>query len=704
MFVQVILPLKLGWIPFYRSGFDGICPGDKVRVKFSGRVYIGVVYRVCRSLPASVPESKVLDIISIESGLERVAKQEIEFWELISSYYMCTVGEVFKTAFPAEKFVHEQIGQRKVERIRVRIEKNESLLSRARNDVTRQKYQAVLDSARSELESIINPGALCLPDDKFVLSDAQARAFDRICTAFAAGKTVLLDGVTGSGKTEIYTKCARGTLLEGRNVLYLLPEIAISRQLEERLRGYFGESLLVFHSHMTSAKRGEVASRVASGTPYIVLGTRSALFLPHRNLGLVIVDEEHDQSYKQDSPAPRYNARETAIMLASVNSANVILGSATPSLESRFNAMNGKFALVELKEKYHYSGETEIEVINTIAEAKKGGMHGNFSRKLINRVNETLSQGGQVMILRARRSYSPVLQCVECGSIPRCPKCNVALSMHVNGRAVCHHCGYSTRFVGYCKECGGALRGIGAGVQKIEEEAAALWPDARVARLDSDVSQIKGKEEQIIRDFADRKIDILVGTQIVTKGFDFAGLSLVAVIQADTLVGQQDFRADEKAWQLLEQFRGRCGRREKSGVFVIQTSRPDHPVYARLAGKETDMLSERLDFRYPPYFRLINIDVHDSFEDRAERIARKLCDSLYEALGDSVPSGDSSIVGPFAPDNNFKDKERSVRSIRLSLARNRGLVPLKEKISEAVKKFETENKYDGHITIDVDPV
>ena len=713
-YIQVALPLKLDWIPYYRvpDGCGEVVVGDKVRVRFARRDYVGVVVNVADTLPESLPASKVQPIDGVETGLARIDRREIELWQEIAQYYMCTVGEVFKTACPAAKFNREEMEARKRERLEKRRAKLEDKIARARTDTTREKYRKELESLTSgDSGSDIRTGSI-------ELSPAQQAAYESIKAAFGRGKTALLEGVTGSGKTEIYSRLAGEALRSGRNVLYLVPEIALSRQLEDRLAEFFGDSLLIFHSHESVASRGQVASAVAgqTGQPYIVLGTRSALFLPHHDLGLVIVDEEHDSSYKQDSPAPRYNGRDVAIMLAKKQGADILLGSATPSLESEYNCSAGRFERVLLEEKYHGGTPAEVEIIDTKAERRKRGMHGSFSRKLIAHIGETLEEGGQVLILRGRRSYSPAVQCTACGDIPKCPRCNVSLSLHkkavdpkdeqAGGRLVCHHCGYSIRYDGACHVCGGVMEGLGAGTQKIEEEAEALFPQARIARLDSDVARSAREEAAIIKSFAEGTTDILIGTQMVSKGFDFENLRLVAVMQADTMLAVQDFRADERAAQLMEQVRGRCCRRGGSGLFVIQTSLPDHPVYSRLEDGtqfRSSLLDERREFGYPPYYRMIVVNYRDKFADRAERMATALSNCLLMALGKRTEDKKAIVTGPFAPVRETEDGEH-VRSIRISLARTKDLAKVKDSLYRTVVRFEIENRCEGHITIDVDPL
>lgn len=643
-FIQVILPLRVEWEPYYivPEGME-VAVGDRVKVEFAGKQYPAVV----SATEAAPPEDlvpRILYIVGREEGLPPVFPEEIRFWRAMASYYLCTVGEVYKAALLRDK------------------------------------------PAKT-------PGKLRRTERKSVsLSPLQEEAASAVKDAFDAGKTVLLHGVTGAGKTEIYLQLARETMDSGRSVLFLVPEIALSRQLEDRVAAVFPE-VLVYHSAQTPARKGRVASAVREAEKYMVLGTRSALFLPHRNLGLVIVDEEHDSSFKQDSPAPRYHARESAIMLALIQGAHVILGSATPSLESLYNAENGRFVKVDLKQRFHQGEEVPILLIDTIAERRKNGMVGSLSLKLLQQLDRTLKEGGQAVLLRSRRSYAPAVQCTECGDIPKCPHCNVSMSLHLHPqRLLCHYCGHSEEYTGLCKKCGGKLQPLGAGTQKIEEEVKAVFPGARIARLDSDSS---AAEADIIRQFAQGEIDILIGTQVLTKGFDFAGLSLVAVIQADNILGQQDFRADEHAIQILEQFRGRSGRRGKPGLFVIQTREPSHPVFARLGEKRdntADMLQERRQFGYPPYTRLIYLTFRDANEKRVDFLSREFSSRL------ALPH-----IGPYTPAVD-KVADRYIRQIRVMLPRDKALQANKKRLLDSVNAFEKEKKYFGHLVIDVDPV
>ena len=694
-YIQVILPLRLEWEPYY-SLPEGVKVevGDRVRVLFARKEYVGAVSAV--GVTPRTDENRILPILAVEEGLPRVLPDEIQFWRAVSDYYLCSMGEVYKAAYPALKTGQEEVEARNKERLETRLERLKDKAEKARREDTRERYKAEIET----VEALLRGEAPVSVPAPVTLSPAQEIAARTARKALADGKTVLLHGVTGSGKTEIYLKLAQETLDQGRSVLFLVPEIALSRQLEDRIATVFPD-VLVFHSGVSAARRSQVASCVRKPGQYLVLGTRSALFLPHHHLGLIIVDEEHDTSYKQDAPAPRYNARESAIMLGVIQKAQVVLGSATPSLESLYNAETGRFVKVDLKERFHSGDEAEIRIIDTVAERRKRGMTGSFSRKLIQEITDTLDGGGQVLVLRARRSYAPSVQCTECGKIPKCPHCHVPMSLHRGpDRLVCHYCGHTEPYTGICPSCHGELQPLGAGTQKVEEELTNLFPERRIARLDGDTPDTE--EAAIIRRFAAGDIDILVGTQIITKGFDFDGLSLVAVLQADSLVGQQDFRADERAFQLLEQFRGRSGRRGRPGRIVIQTREPEHPVYARLQGSDdADLLAERKLFGYPPYTRLIHITLKDSNEKRLDYLSKELGNALLAAFADADTP--PAVIGPYAPAVDRIAGE-SIRQLRVMLARNKALTALKRTLAQAVSTFGKERKYAAHLAVDVDPV
>ena len=667
-YIQVILPLRLEWEPCYRvPEGTAVRVGDRVRVLFARKEYVGAVSAV--GVQPQTDEKRILPILASEEGLPKVLPDEIKFWRAVSDYYLCSIGEVYKAAYPALKIDQEEVEARMKERLEARLMRLKDKAEKARREDTRERYNAEIEA----VEALLRGEKPTVSPTPVTLSPAQETAAGSARKAFADGKTVLLHGVTGSGKTEIYLKLAQETLEKGRNVLILVPEIALSRQLEDRIAAVFPD-VQVFHSGVSAARRTQVASRIRKPGPYLVLGTRSALFLPHHNLGL---------------------------MLGVIQKAQVVLGSATPSLESLYNAETGRFVKVDLKERFHAGDEAEIRLIDTVAERRKRGMTGSFSRKLIQEITDTLDAGEQVLVLRARRSYAPSVQCTECGKIPKCPHCHVPMSLHRGpDRLVCHYCGHTEPYTGICPTCHGELQPLGAGTQKVEEELSALFPGRHIARLDGDTPDTE--EAAIIRGFADGDIDILVGTQIITKGFDFDGLSLVAVLQADSLVGQQDFRADERAFQLLEQFRGRSGRRGRPGRIVIQTREPEHPVYARLQGSDdADLLAERRLFGYPPYTRLVHITLRDSNEKRLEYLSKELRNALLAAFSeaDTPPA----IIGPYAPAVDRIAGE-TIRQLRVMLARNKALTALKHTLAQTISAFGKERKYTAHIVIDVDPV
>ena len=745
-YISVILPLKLDWEASYfvPQEMGPVEVGDRVRVIFANKKYLAVVSAT--DVTPNVDASRVMSILKIEREMRKIRQEEIRLWQSIAEYYLCSIGEVYKTAYPSEKIsseethlaalqkvensrrkIQEQI-QNKIAKLEERMAKKKAIVETAKDGSKTKakaeediiKIQAEIEAADKALIAIKYRDASSdivlaeQTDPVLNLSEAQKTAYQRIKDGFSSSKPVMLHGVTGSGKTEIYIKLAKEALNRGQNILYLVPEIALSRQLEDRLQQHFGETLMTYHSGKTSVQKRTIAERIskAGNGGYIVLGTRSSLFLPHHDLGLIIVDEEHDNSYKQDSPAPYYNARDTALMLSVIHTTqdsrcNILLGSATPSLEERYNCLMGRHVLVELTERFHGSEDSEIEIIDTRAERRKNGMKGNFSRKLIDQIQRALDSGEQVMILRSRRAWAPVLQCENCGDMPKCPHCNVSLSLHKSEKGdfiSCHHCGYKAAYAPTCSRCGGAYKSLGAGTQKIEEEAKALFPTAEIARLDSDISQNKTKENQIIRDFSEGRIQMLIGTQIVTKGFDFSKLTLVAVIAADTLLGMQDFRADEKAVQLLEQFRGRCGRREKKGRLIIQTSQPEHPVYQSIAQNTSStfsdfLLTERKDFGFPPYSRIIEVNIKDIFEDRVERMSTKFAKVMAETLYSDTRN---TVVGPFSPAVN-KVADNHIRTIRICLRKDKNLPVHKKALTDTLKAFEKENRYMGHISVNVDP-
>lgn len=738
-YLKVILPLKLDWEPCYSvlPGTEGGVPsvGTRVSVRFAGRQYVGVVSE--SDVTPDIELTKIQRIIRVEDGISPVTEAEMRLWRFVSDYYLCPVGEVYRAAYPSLKNDGEMIRSRerlraeerlrrmnaalaaKRERLEAAVERRRAMYEKAVRPETREKYLEALTKAENELNAL--PLEIAAQDDSRSytrlplpsLSLAQQTCLEQIRGFFSKKSPVLLDGVTGSGKTEVYISLAANVLDLGRSVLYMIPEIAVSKQLGNRLKEVFGNQLALFHSGMSASARSLAVEKVRMGN-CIVLGTRSSVFLPFMDLGLVIVDEEHDNSYKQETPAPRYSGRDTAMMLARFHGADLLLGTATPSLESLYNCRTGRLAKVMLRERYFGDDRTVVEIVNTAEERRKRGMKGSFSYKLIDRMKEALKGGGQILLLRSRKSYSPAVQCSRCGKIPRCPHCDVSLSWHRDeGRLKCHYCGWNQPFNAVCPDCGGHLEPLGAGTQRVVEEVSMLFPDARVARIDGDMISGSAGEEAVIRDFSQGLIDILVGTQIVTKGFDFARLSLVAVLQADSLLGFQDFRADEKALQILEQFRGRVGRRGQRGLFLIQTATPEHPVYKYVASEQRSddlaetILAERFAFGYPPFSRIIQITLRDGDEGSATSLAAALARSIRSEFGISGlvrnQADQVSVLGPYAPAVD-KVSNLYIRLIRVSMMKNQTLMDNKRRLASLVSDFGKENRCSAQLSLDVDPL
>ena len=660
LYAKVILPLKFRGAVSYiipNDQIEGIAIGSRVRVNFANREYTAVVSGLSDSLEGF--SGKLKEILSIDP-LPPLLPSELELWQWISDYYMCSIGEVYKAACPGSA---------------VSVKKS-----------------------KAKREPKVRENADSLPS----LSDSQSVAYNMIKGSFANNRVVLLNGVTGSGKTEIYIHLASEQMKKGLSVLYMVPEIALSRQLSSRLERVFGEKLLVYHSKQSMGERSRVHDLVRSCTePHIVLGLRSSIFLPFKNLGLIIVDEEHDSSYKQTDPAPRYNGRDSAIMLARIHSSNVLLGSATPSLESIYNACSNRYTLIELKEKYFGAEPPEIEIIDTIREAKRGKMEGIFSAGLLKSIEETIAAGEQVLIFRNRRSYSPIVQCMYCGDIPKCAHCNVSLSYHKSRNELkCHYCDYHVRYNTVCSKCGKpGLKDRGSGTEKIEEKIKELFPKARVERFDFETTQSKLRERKILKDFAQHKLDILVGTQMISKGFDFEHLSLICLLQADSMLAIQDFRANERALQLLTQLSGRAGRKFKKGKVIIQTSQADHPVYKSFTdGTETvfDLLKERKEFGYPPFVRLIKITLRCADKEKLNLAAKEM--EVRLPLW-----GIKEFSGPFSP---IIDKLRGEYALQfwLKLSRDNYIQSVKKNIMNGVDNYIVKSHPSVKISLDADPL
>ncbi|WP_277015171.1 replication restart helicase PriA [Flavobacterium lindanitolerans] len=531
-------------------------------------------------------------------------------------------------------------------------------------------------------------------ENNLQLSTAQQKAFDEISNAFEEKEVCLLHGVTSSGKTEIYIRLIESHIASGKQVLYLLPEIALTTQLVGRLTAHFGNQVAVFHSKYTNNERVEVWKQVLGNSPKakIVIGARSALFLPFRDLGLVIIDEEHEQTFKQYDPAPRYHARDAAIVLANYFKSKVLLGSATPSLETYFNASGGKYGLVEITERFGNVMLPEIELVDLKDKYFRKRMKGHFSDTLLEYMAEALALGEQVILFQNRRGYSPVLECMTCGHVPECPQCDVSLTYHKHKNQLrCHYCGYAMAKPTRCHNCSGVdLTTKGFGTEQIEMELAGLFPNKKTARMDQDTTRGKYGYEKILDSFKNREIDILVGTQMLAKGLDFDNVSLVGIMNADNMLYHPDFRAFERSYQMMTQVSGRAGRSGKRGKVIIQTYNPNHNTIQQVTnndymGMYKEQLYDRHIFKYPPYFRLIKITLkHRDFE--------KLKDGsmwLYQVMSQNL---DLPVLGPEEPAIG-RIRNEYIRTILIKIPQNQPLGSTKKTIQKILNSFETVSQY-----------
>ena len=717
LFVSVILPVKFKEEVLYllpdsflhynsptAAGGCKVAPGTRVRVHFGKREMIGVVRGFRYADRGEVPLERLgkpLEYKEIDGVVElpAIKREQLEFWQVLADYYLCTVGEVYKAAYPALAVRQESVKSRKSPELFLeRISFSPQGISQHADECPEPQHA----EGHPEQQHADGHSAPLGTEPQLLprLSQRQQGAFDEIRAHFGSGKRpVLLHGATGSGKTEIYVKLAQEVLAKGKNVLFMVPEIALSKELESRLKGYFGERLLLFHSKVTAAQKHFVHSVVlqaGGNSPVVVLGTRSSLFLPFAQLGLVIVDEEHDPSYKQSDPAPRYNARDAAVLLASIYGAHLIMGSATPSFESLYNVSIKKYARVMLPFRYFGAPAPDVEIIDTIKARRVGEMKGSFSQKLINALKENMEQGGQALVFRNRRSYSPMVQCDNCGQIPKCPHCNVSLSYHrYNNTLRCHYCDYTSLFSSRCPQCSsGELVARGAGTERVEEELRELLPLARIERFDADVAESKREEERIIGSFAKGEIDILVGTQMLSKGFDFEKLSLVALLQADTVLGMEDFRADERALQLFTQLIGRSGRRGIRGKMLIQSAQKNHPIFKifkldTLFPDSSALLDERREFRFAPYVRMVKITLRHRTMEELERLTAAVAAIQVPCL---------EITGPFVPGLERLRGEWQ-RAFYVKFARDSRLSHNKRVLMERLEALNAPNS----IVVDVDP-
>lgn len=558
------------------------------------------------------------------------------------------------------------------------------------------------------VETEVEVGRLAVDDEvneNASLSDIQQEAFESINEQMQKHTVTLLHGVTGSGKTEIYIQLIHQALDQGKQVLYLLPEIALTTQIITRLKKFFGDRVGVYHSRFNENERVEVWNNLVKKENHqVILGARSAMFLPFSDLGLIIVDEEHETTFKQFDPAPRYNARDASVVLAQLHQAKVVLGSATPSVETYYNATKGKYGWVELLQRFGGNHMPEVFVADLKEDTKKKKMRNHFSEMLFLAVEEALENKEQVILFQNRRGFSPFIQCETCGWVPYCKRCDVAMNYHkYSNQLKCHYCGYEKSLPKTCDACGAATVKLkGFGTEKIEEDIELLFPKAKVARMDLDTTRSKNAYQQIISDFEDRNIDILVGTQMVTKGLDFDNVSLVGILNADQMLNFQDFRAFERSYQLMSQVSGRAGRRETRGKVIIQSFQPYHPIIRQVIdhdyqGMFKGQVLERRNFKYPPFYRLVELSVRHRDKSLTEEAAKHLAKLLRNGFKDRV-------LGPeFPPVARIRN--RYYMNILLKIERTISLKQAKKRLNDTLIDFRQHPEFKKtQVVINVDPV
>ena len=670
--VDVILPLAV------EGSFTYLLPasekepevqvGQRVVVPLGKKKEVMGVVETVREAREDEEVGVLREVLRFPEEGPLVTAEQMQLWQWIARYYMCSLGEVMRAALP--------------------------------NSLRQEK-----ESRRRK-----TPDGIGEKQTANALNEEQTRAVEEIYQAWEKTPTVLLFGVTSSGKTEVYIHLAEETIRKGKKVLYLVPEIALTTQLTDRLRRVFGERLGVYHSRFTDRERETIYKNVLAGDRYdVVLGVRSSLFLPFRDLGLIIVDEEHDTSYKQQDPAPRYHARTVALMLGSIWSARTLLGTATPSVETYYNALQRKYGLVEMKRRYAGLALPAIHLLDLQRAYKQKKMEGHLSLPLVVHMREQLEAGKQVLLFQNRRGYNSFIECPECGYVPKCVNCDISLTEHkpvaegLPSRLVCHYCGYSIPAPSVCPECGkGEPVDRGFGTEKIEEEAKTLFPEARIARMDTDTTHAKDAHEKLIRRFADHEIDILVGTQMITKGLHFKDVSLVAVLKADAMLNQPDFRAQERAYQMLEQVSGRAGRAGTEGHVILQTSDIDNPLFKHLQRHDyeamyAEQIEERKSFRYPPFFRIIGMTLRHREQSRLEAASRTLHDRLKQVFGTRC----SEVIVPAVG----RVQNLYIRQLTLKIEASASYAKAKEMLEAELRYVKGLGPCKGTlITLDVDPM
>ena len=701
-YVDVIVPLPLEGTFTYsvpHNLAERVRFGVRVAVTFgASKVHTAIVVRVHQDKPAF----NVKDIVDVIDDQPMLLEQQYQLWQWLSAYYMAPLGDVYNAALPAGLKVEENYKPRTetyidlCEPLRNEQSLNVALdlLKRARNqretlmhflrishwetieetqtaepvvDITREELMNVSRCSYAVIKSLVERKILFTYEREVGrlndhgeehlenvkrLNEAQQEAYNQIVFQFFKKNVVLLHGVTSSGKTEIYIHLIKKALEEKKQVLYLLPEIALTVQITSRLRHVFGNKLGIYHSKYSDVERVEIWKKQLSHHPYeVVLGARSAVFLPFQRLGLVIIDEEHETSFKQQDPSPRYHARSAAIVLAGMYGAKTLLGTATPSVESYYNACQGKYGLVTLTSRYKDIQLPEIRVVDTKDLQRRKMMTGPFSPPLIAAVNEALKSGQQVILFQNRRGFAPMIECRTCGWVPKCTNCDVSLTMHKSMNLLtCHYCGYTFRIPTVCPACGGTdLRGRGFGTEKVEEYVGQLFPEARVARMDLDTTRTRNAYGRIIDDFSSGRTNLLIGTQMVSKGLDFDRVSVVGILNADAMLNYPDFRAYEHAFMMMAQVSGRAGRKGQRGKVFLQTKNKELPIIRQVVENDYQgfyeaLLEERRLFSYPPFHRLVYVFLRHRHDDVVETAGIEMGSRLRQGLGERILGPDKPSI------------------------------------------------------------
>ena len=754
-YVDVILPLPLEGTFTYSVPEPMVAQvrmGVRVLVPLGrSKTYTAMAVR----LHSEKPEFETRPIIQVIDAEPVLIEQQLRLWQWISTYYMSPIGDVFKAALPAGLKAEENYRPKTVRCITLpaNLRSEQSLhmaltiLKRALKqhqtfstylqlshwseidgetppahiaEIACDELQNAANASDAVLRQLIQRNFLELyhrevgrlntsgeyhPERIQPLSPAQQAAEDSIREQFNTKNVVLLHGVTSSGKTEIYIHLIKKAIDEGKQVLYLLPEIALTVQMTRRLQNVFGSRLGIYHSKYSDAERVEIWKKQLSSEPYdVILGARSAVFLPFTRLGLVIVDEEHETSFKQQDPAPRYHARSTAIMLARMyEGAKVLLGTATPSMESYHNACTGKYGYVQLTTRYKDVAMPEIRVVDTKDLYHRKMMHGAFSPDLLEAMRTALRNKKQVLLFQNRRGFAPMVECKVCGWVPKCKNCDVSLTYHRSMNLLtCHYCGYTYPVPKQCPNCESTeLLGRGYGTEKIEDRVRELFPEARIARMDLDTTRSAGAYGRIIDDFSCGRTDILIGTQMITKGLDFSGVTVVGILNADTMLNYPDFRAYEQAFQMLSQVSGRAGRRDERGLVILQTKSADLPVIQQVVTDDfqtfaRDLLEERSMFRYPPFYHLVYVYLRHRNEQLVDSAAIEMASRLRQAFADRVLGPDKPAVA--------RVKTESIRKIVIKLEQGINLPLARQCMAEARTQLLQDKRYAAMtVFFDVDP-